>query len=304
MISTIFALRDEALRESAPGLGPNPTAITLLRLTIFQVVVSGALCLAIWPLQPVVASALALIIFVGSCAVAGANNFLSLTVDLGYAVWKSIYYVKAWIAAIICTLFFAPIPGYPSYGPSITAPSPLWKHLPAFFLGWIRPLAGAAIAICIGWTLTKGLPVAEASPLHDTWFAALASAAILMLVTLPVIRWIVVVCLFITLYAYAQMGVIGVSIAVQRNDNEPLKTAQVIPRSPADKAGIKPGWFLISVDGTNVTNVSAANAVSMIRGPAGAIVTLELADPTRSKTNKFAVERCRRHALFIPEMFQ
>jgi len=67
----------------------------------------------------------------------------------------------------------------------------------------------------------------------------------------------------------------------------------VWPKSPAEKAGIEPGWFLISVDGTNVVTMSVTNAMNMIRGPVGKVVTLEIADAARSKTNKFAVKRGR-----------
>ena len=61
--------------------------------------------------------------------------------------------------------------------------------------------------------------------------------------------------------------------------------------SPADKAGIRSGCFLISVDGTNVVTMSATNAVKMVRGPIGKVVTLEIADAARTTTNKFTVKR-------------
>lgn len=63
--------------------------------------------------------------------------------------------------------------------------------------------------------------------------------------------------------------------------------------SPADKAGIKSGLFLIAVDGTNVVTTSAADATRMVRGPVGKVVTLELADADRKATNKFTVKRGR-----------
>jgi carboxyl-terminal processing protease len=88
-----------------------------------------------------------------------------------------------------------------------------------------------------------------------------------------------------------EMGGTGVWIADRRSADEPLRTCQVWPGSPADKAGIKPGWFLISVDGTNVVRMPLTNAMSMVRGPVGKVVTLEIADPTRSQTNKFTVKR-------------
>jgi C-terminal processing protease CtpA/Prc len=48
--------------------------------------------------------------------------------------------------------------------------------------------------------------------------------------------------------------------------------------SPADKVGIKPGLFLIAVNGTNVVSKSVVEVMSMVRGPVGEVVKLELAD--------------------------
>lgn len=88
-----------------------------------------------------------------------------------------------------------------------------------------------------------------------------------------------------------EIGGTGAWIVDRSSADEPLRTGQVWPNSPADKAGIKPGWFLISIDGTNVVSMHMTNAVRMVRGPVGKPVTLEIADPTRSKTNKFVVKR-------------
>jgi C-terminal processing protease CtpA/Prc len=90
-----------------------------------------------------------------------------------------------------------------------------------------------------------------------------------------------------------EIGATGVWVVGRKVNDEPLRTGMVWPKSPADKAGITSGCFLISVDGTNVVTMSATNAMNMIRGPVGKVVTLEIADATRSKTNKFAVKRGR-----------
>jgi carboxyl-terminal processing protease len=86
---------------------------------------------------------------------------------------------------------------------------------------------------------------------------------------------------------------IGVVIVDKKNDSEPLRTGVVYPDSPAERAGIKPDWYLISVDGTNVVSMSLTQSMSIVRGPIGTSVTLELADSTRSQTNKFTVKRSR-----------
>jgi C-terminal processing protease CtpA/Prc len=93
--------------------------------------------------------------------------------------------------------------------------------------------------------------------------------------------------------AGAEIGATGVWIVDRKTDAEPLRTGKVWPNSPADKAGITSGCFLIAVDGTNVVRMSAVDAMSMVRGPVGKVVTLEIADAARTSTNKFILKRGR-----------
>ena len=87
-----------------------------------------------------------------------------------------------------------------------------------------------------------------------------------------------------------QTGNIGIVIG-KRNPGEPLPIDSVFPGSPAEEAGIKTNWFIISVDGTNVVNALPENCMQMIHGQVGTSVTLELADPQRQQTNTFTVKR-------------
>src|SRR5688572_9112523 len=91
----------------------------------------------------------------------------------------------------------------------------------------------------------------------------------------------------------AEFGSTGMWIIDRNSPTEPLRTGMVWTNSPADKAGIKSGLLLIAVNGTNVVSKSAVEVVSMVRGPVGAVVTLELADSALTKTNKFTVKRGR-----------
>jgi len=90
-----------------------------------------------------------------------------------------------------------------------------------------------------------------------------------------------------------EIGATGMWIVDRKRPDEPLRTGMVWTNSPADKAGIKSGLFLIAVNGTNVVGKSAVEAMSMVRGPVGAVVTLEIADAALTKTNKFTVKRGR-----------
>jgi len=87
------------------------------------------------------------------------------------------------------------------------------------------------------------------------------------------------------------VGATGIWITDRKSPDEPLQTLMVLTKSPAEKAGIKPGQFLIAVNGTNVVSKPAFEVTSMIRGPVGKVVTLEIADAKRTTTNKFALKR-------------
>ena len=91
--------------------------------------------------------------------------------------------------------------------------------------------------------------------------------------------------------AAEEVGATGVWIVNRKTADEPLRTGMVWTNSPADKAGVKSGLFLIAVNGMNVATKSAAQASSMVRGPVGKVVTLEIADAKRTATNKFTVKR-------------
>jgi carboxyl-terminal processing protease len=88
-------------------------------------------------------------------------------------------------------------------------------------------------------------------------------------------------------------GGIGLVILDRERANEPLKTGTVYPGSPADRAGVTPDGFLIAVDGTNIVSMPFDQSMSIVRGPVGTFVTLEIADSTMSHTNKFTVKRSK-----------
>lgn len=57
-----------------------------------------------------------------------------------------------------------------------------------------------------------------------------------------------------------------------------------LPDTPADKAGIKAGDMIAKIDGTETTNFTTEQAVSMIRGDKGTKVTLTIYRPSTKKT--------------------
>ena len=88
-------------------------------------------------------------------------------------------------------------------------------------------------------------------------------------------------------------GRMGLVIVDRNAVGEPLRTGKVFAGSPAEKAGVKPDWFLISVNGTNVVRTGLKESMAFMSGPPGSKVTLDLADATRTKTNTFTFKRGR-----------
>ena len=72
-------------------------------------------------------------------------------------------------------------------------------------------------------------------------------------------------------------GVIGVSLHVgaeRVGDTAVLYVAHVLPDGPAEKAGLKPGDELTTVDGVAVTGKTYEQVALMVRGEPGAVVKL------------------------------
>jgi C-terminal processing protease CtpA/Prc len=88
-----------------------------------------------------------------------------------------------------------------------------------------------------------------------------------------------------------ELGGIGVVVVDRRIANEPLRIENVVSGSPAERAGIKPHCFLISVDGTNVVSMPLTRSRRMLLGPIGTSVTLDLADSQMNQTNRFTAKR-------------
>jgi carboxyl-terminal processing protease len=68
---------------------------------------------------------------------------------------------------------------------------------------------------------------------------------------------------------------------------------QVVLNSPAAEAHITGGTIISKVDDVSLEGKSLADCVSLVRGPAGTTVRLELVTPDHSQTN--TVELTRRH---------
>jgi C-terminal processing protease CtpA/Prc len=108
-----------------------------------------------------------------------------------------------------------------------------------------------------------------------------------------------IVSLLVTSVALAG-SIVGVGLVLSRpnekdpgivKQKDPVIVTHVFPDSPAWKAGIKPGFCIISVDGADAADMSLSNFVRRIRGAPDTPVTLGVVDPTLDQTNMVTLKR-------------
>ena len=98
-------------------------------------------------------------------------------------------------------------------------------------------------------------------------------------------------------------GVIGVSLHVgaeRVGDTALLYIAQVLPDGPAEKAGLKSGNEITTVDGAAVTGKTYEQVAMMVRGEPGTVVTLGI--KAESAVREVAVTRVAGQTLYKGQM--
>ena len=81
-----------------------------------------------------------------------------------------------------------------------------------------------------------------------------------------------------------QPSITGIGVALTAMGNT-LEIMQVLPNTPAAKAGLHRGLLIQEIDGANVAGKPLAMCVAMTRGPVGSTVQLEIIDPANHQTN-------------------
>jgi len=86
--------------------------------------------------------------------------------------------------------------------------------------------------------------------------------------------------------------IVGVGLVLQgSNQQDPLTVKDIIPNSPAAKAGIKLGSLIISIAGAETAKMSLAESVRLIRGAPDTQVILGIVDPDNQQTNVVTLKR-------------
>jgi carboxyl-terminal processing protease len=84
----------------------------------------------------------------------------------------------------------------------------------------------------------------------------------------------------------------GVGMNVEE-DRRGLKVIRVFDGSPARKAGISEGDFILGVDGRSIAGINSEVATGRIKGPSGTSVSLQVFTPGDDRPRTVSVERAR-----------
>src|ERR1700733_3483600 len=99
-------------------------------------------------------------------------------------------------------------------------------------------------------------------------------------------KLIVIVASLLVISTALAGSIVGVGVVLYRASGQaPVIVKQVLPNSPAAKAGLQPGFSILSIDGTRTADKSLAECTRLIRGAPDTQVTLEVVDPLLHQTN-------------------
>lgn len=95
----------------------------------------------------------------------------------------------------------------------------------------------------------------------------------------------------VTWHLYNLVSGIGLSLDNAPSDIQGLRVNSVTPGLPADRAGIQADDVVVEVDGQDITALSISEIATLIRGPAGAPVTLGIRRGTETAIQQITVVR-------------
>lgn len=93
---------------------------------------------------------------------------------------------------------------------------------------------------------------------------------------------------------------VGIGISVTARDSQP-RIVEVYDGTPAQEAGLQAGDLLVNIDGQAVAGMSLDEMTTLVRGPAGTAVRIDVQrgdDPTQ---RSFTVQRAEIHLQFVKD---
>lgn len=70
--------------------------------------------------------------------------------------------------------------------------------------------------------------------------------------------------------------VVGIGATAVKPANRPITLIRILPGTPADKGGLRPGDQIISIDGKNILKLNLAESLNLLRGVPNSVVKLQL----------------------------
>ena len=92
-------------------------------------------------------------------------------------------------------------------------------------------------------------------------------------------------------YSQIEGNFVGLGVELRTEDGR-LTIVRVIPRSPAEYAGLRAGDYILSIDGRDVGDLPMEQAANLLQGDAGSLVALSVASPGQP-TRTLQAERRR-----------
>jgi carboxyl-terminal processing protease len=69
----------------------------------------------------------------------------------------------------------------------------------------------------------------------------------------------------------------GIGVMLEQDPDTNVRVMYVVPTTPADRAGVRPGDTIVAIDGSLAKGLTLENASALLRGKPGSVVTLSLA---------------------------
>jgi len=89
-------------------------------------------------------------------------------------------------------------------------------------------------------------------------------------------------------HTYGQFSGLGIEVTLEKGM---IKIISPIDDTPAQKAGLKPGDYILAVNGKPLIKTTITKAISLLRGKKGTKVTLTVINPKDKKPRKITVKR-------------
>ncbi|MFC5588882.1 S41 family peptidase [Sporosarcina soli] len=95
-----------------------------------------------------------------------------------------------------------------------------------------------------------------------------------------------------------EQRIVGIGVVLEE-DGKGVKVTSVIPKGPADQAGIQAGDIITKIDGKSVVGKAVQTAVSLITGEENTMVTLTIERPA---SREVLTKQMKRQAISLPNV--